>query len=74
MNERIEPELMAFLADGREGIGAVRRIEGDKVIIYVENAGEFEVPNAAIVGVHLKKVMLDPARLDFSLLEAIRHQ
>ena len=48
MNERIEPDLMAFLADGQEGIGAVRRIEGDTIIVYVENAGEFEVPNSRL--------------------------
>ncbi len=74
MRETIEAGLMAFLADGQERIGAVRRVEGDRVVIYVENAGEFPVPSSAIVGVHSRKVMLDPARLERRMLDAIGHQ
>jgi hypothetical protein len=73
MNEPIEIGFMAFVAEGSEGIGAVRATSPDHLIIYVENAGEFIVPMSAVRRVHDHKVMLDPRRLDAALLSAIGH-
>jgi hypothetical protein len=73
MNERIEPGFMAFVKEGSEGIGAVRGVTPDHVVIFVENAGEFIVPMTAVRSVHDQKVMLDPRRLDEALLSAIGH-
>jgi hypothetical protein len=42
-------------------------------VIYVENAGDFTVPGAAVAAVHAQKVILNPAKLDKRLREAIRH-
>jgi len=73
MNGPIELGFMAFVAEGREGIGAVRGVSPDHVVIYVENAGEFIVPMAAVRKVHDQKVMLNPRLLDKALLSAIGH-
>jgi hypothetical protein len=73
MNEQIQIGYMAFVAEGSEGIGAVRGVTPDHVIIYVENAGEFIVPMAAVRKVHDQKVMLNPRLLDEALLGAIGH-
>jgi hypothetical protein len=73
MNEKIEPGFMAFVAEGSEGIGAVRGVTPDNVVVYVENAGEFVVPIAAVKTVHDQKVMLNPRLLDKALLDAIGH-
>ncbi len=73
MNEPIEKGFMAFIAEGREGIGAVREVARDHIVIFVENAGEFEVPRSAVRKVHDDKVILDPKRLDKTLLEAVGH-
>jgi hypothetical protein len=73
MNERIEQGFMAFVAEGTEGIGAVRGVASDHVVIFVENAGEFIVPKSAIRKVHDQKVMLNPQLLDKALLTAIGH-
>jgi hypothetical protein len=73
MNEGIELGYMAFVAEGSEGIGAVRGVSPDHVVIYVENAGEFIVPMAAVRKVHDQKVMLNPRLLDKALLSAIGH-
>jgi hypothetical protein len=70
---RIEPGFMAFLAEGREGIGAVRSKTSGHIVIYVENAGEFVVPMSAVRAVHDQKVMLDPDVLDNALLKALGH-
>ena len=69
----IETGFMAFIAEGREGIGAVREVLPAAIVIYVENAGEFTVPMAAVRRVHDQKVMLDPRRLDKALLTAVGH-
>ena len=63
MLERIEVGDMVFIAEGPEGIGAVRYIHKDAFVLYVENAGEFDIPAAAIVSTHDRKVIVDPARL-----------
>jgi hypothetical protein len=73
MNERIEQGFMVFVAEGSEGIGAVRGVSPEGLVIYVENAGEFIVPMTAVRSVHDQKVMLNPRLLDKALLSAIGH-
>ena len=72
MVERVQEGFMVFLADGASGIAAVRRIQGQNLVIYVENAGEFTVKADAIRDVHSQKVLLNPQALSPDLLEAIR--
>ncbi len=69
----VEQGYMAFIAEGREGIGAVRGVTDKSLVIYVENAGEFVVPRSAVKSVHDQKVILDPQRLDRELLAAVGH-
>jgi len=64
---------MVFLTEGQEGIGAVREISAKHVVLFVENAGEFEIPDTAIVRVHDGKVIVNPAKLPRRVLQAIGH-
>ncbi len=73
MIDRIEPGFMVFVAEGREGIGAIREVTDSAVMIYIENGGDFIVPLLAVKSVHDQKVMLDPKLLDRKLLEAVGH-
>jgi hypothetical protein len=76
MQERIEPGYQVFTRDGGEEIGAVRfapSADRGTIVIYVENAGDFEVPLDAVEAVHSQKVILNYARLDPLLKHAIRH-
>jgi hypothetical protein len=73
MTEKIEEGFMAFLVDGKDGIGAVREVTTTSLVIYVENAGEFEIPRSAVKDVHSQKVLLKPELLDKRLLAAIGH-
>jgi hypothetical protein len=73
MLERVEVGDMVFIAEGQEGIGAVRLINTNEFVLYVENAGEFQIPGSAIIRVHDHKVILNPARLSRELLKAIGH-
>ena len=74
--EAIQEGFEVFLSDNDKAFGAVRqkpaRAQGD-FVIYVENAGEFRVPGQAVVAVHAQKVILDTAKLDKRLRDAIRH-
>ena len=74
MTEPIAAGQMVFIApDGREGVGAVRRVTKTSVIVYVENSGEFEVPLSAVTGVQSQKVMLDVKALSKAFQAAIGH-
>ncbi len=73
MTEEIEIGFMVFVADGTEGIGAVRQVSPSTLTVYVENAGEFVVPRSAVAGVHSQKIILDHRHLTKSLLLAIGH-
>ncbi len=73
MIKLIEPGFMVFVAEGTEGIGAIREVTDNAVVIYIENGGEFTVPLSAVKAVHDQKVMLDPRLLDRKLLKAVGH-
>lgn len=75
MREQIEVGYQAFVADGGEAFGAVREVTPNRreLVIYVENAGDFVVPLAAVKAVHFQKVIFDSSKLDSYLREAIGH-
>jgi hypothetical protein len=73
MTENIEEGFMAFIADGGEGIGAVREVTSTSLVIYIENSGEFVIPRSAVKDVHAQKVILKPEFLERRLLAAIGH-
>jgi hypothetical protein len=72
----IEVGFHVYLEEGGEECGAVCGVApdyGDHIIVHVENAGDFTVPASAIESAHDAKVILDPARLDPQVLEAMTH-
>jgi hypothetical protein len=73
VQERIEIGYQTYVADGGEEFGAIRDVTADQLVVYVENAGEFEVPIDAVKAVHSQKVIFDCAKLDARLKEAINH-
>ena len=73
MREKIEVGYQTFVSDGGEEFGAVRDVSGDDLLVYVENAGEFRVPLAAVKAVHSQKVILECRELDPRLRRAIGH-
>jgi hypothetical protein len=75
MEEPIAEGFDVFVHDGNKDFGAVRQVfKGRKeLVVYVENAGDFTLPFSAIKAVHDEKVVLDCAKLPFSLRQAIGH-
>ena len=71
--EAIEEGFDVFVHDGEKAFGAVRQVTPKAILIYVENAGEFVIPRGAIRDVHDEKVVLEFARLEDKLKDAIRH-
>ena len=74
--ERILEGFDVFLHDGDKAVGAVRRApEAGKpeIVIYVENAGDFIVPLAAVKDVYAEKVVLNRGLLSLELRRALGH-
>ena len=71
--ENIEVGDMAFLIDGGVAVGAVRKLSDSSVSIYVENAGEFNIPFWAIGSTHSHKVILLHSLMTENFLAATRH-
>jgi hypothetical protein len=71
-NAPIEEGYEVFLSDHDKPFGAVR-VVSPQLIVYVENAGEFTVPLEAVSAVHAQKVVVDRAKLDRKLRQAIAH-
>ncbi len=68
--------FQAYLEEGADPFGAVRGVRPagrDEIVVYVENAGEFVVPGAAIRSAHDGKIILDSTELDDLLRDAIAH-
>ena len=61
-----------YLEEGGEEIGAVRRVERDHLVIYIEAAGDFVVHGPEVRAVHHGKVVLEAAQLEPRLLDAAR--
>jgi hypothetical protein len=70
--EQIQEGFDVFLHDGEKAFGAVRQVRHNEIVVYIENGGDFAVPAAAVKEVHDEKVVLDSAKLDERLREAIR--
>jgi len=73
--QKIEVGFQTFVSDGGEEFGAVREVsrDGKTLTVYVENAGDFHVPQAAVAAVHSQKVVFDCAKLEPALRRAIGH-
>lgn len=69
----IEVGYQTFVSDGESEFGAIREVAADSVVVYVENAGDFEVPLSAVKAVHSGKVIFDCGKLEDRLRRAIGH-
>lgn len=61
-----------FLEEGGEEIGAVRKVERDHLVVYIEAAGDFVIKGPEVKAVHYGKVILEPENLEPRLLEAAK--
>jgi hypothetical protein len=61
-----------FLEEGGEEFGAVRKVAPDHLVVYIEGAGDFNVPGDWVRAAHNGKVILDPERCEEGFLAAAR--
>ena len=73
MSENVNEGFDVFLTEGGKSFGAVRQVRKHELVVYVENAGDFEVPFAAVKDAGAGKVVLDENQLSPKLREAIAH-
>ena len=62
MHEKIREGFDVFLHDGDKAFGAVRQVRKTELVVYIENAGDFEIPLSAVKDAEAEKVILDSAR------------
>lgn len=62
-----------FAKGKSEAFGAVRVVRAHELIIDIENFGDAAVPAAAVIEIHDRKIVLDPAALPDDLRQAIAH-
>jgi hypothetical protein len=72
MHEKIREGFDVFLHDGEKSFGAVRQVRKHELVVYIENAGDFEIPLSAVKDTEAEKVILDSHLLDSKLKDAIR--
>jgi hypothetical protein len=72
MHEKIREGFDVFLHNGSKSFGAVRQVRKAELVVYIENAGDFAIPLSAVRDTEAEKVILDTARLEPKLREAIR--
>ncbi|MEO8302334.1 MAG: hypothetical protein ABI608_11095 [Rhizomicrobium sp.] len=72
MHENIREGFDVFLHDGDKTFGAVRQVRKHELVVYIENGGDFEIPLSAVMDAEAGKVILDSAKLEPKLREAIR--
>ena len=72
-HEAIREGFSVFVHDGDKQVGAVRHVAHGTITVYVENAGDFVVPMAAVRDAVDEKVVLDCGKLDAALRKAIGH-
>lgn len=73
MRGQVEVGHMVFVADGQMGVGGVREVRDDGLVVNIQNAGDFVLPLAAVRDVHDGKVVLDLQQLQPEVVEALRH-
>ena len=73
LEENIREGFDVFVDDAGESFGAVREAGRGRIVVYVENAGDFTIPRSAIKEVHDEKVVLYCGKLDLNLRRAIGH-
>lgn len=71
MWEKVQEGFDVFLTEGGKSFGAVRQVRKAELLIYVENAGDFEVPFEAVRDAGAGKIVLDAHRLAPKLRAAI---
>jgi hypothetical protein len=75
-SEPIREGFDVFVHDGDKAFGAVRKVSPHgraEIVVYVENAGDFTVPLAAVDVVESGKVVLNCGKLEHKLRRAIGH-
>ena len=70
---RVRRDWLVFAREGAVGIGAVRRVEPGRLLVYVEGYGDVPVAEEQIAAIHDEKVVIDPERMPEDVRRAIAH-
>lgn len=68
---KIQPESEVFATEGATGIGAVREVSKDYIVIYIEGFGDQRIEKDQIAAVHDGKVVLKMEALPDDVRSAV---
>ncbi|CUH19465.1 hypothetical protein JSE7799_00479 [Jannaschia seosinensis] len=69
----IQTEDEVFIRDGETGVGAVRMVRPDTLVVHFEGYGEVEIGPDQIASAHDGKVMVKPDTLPGDLQARLDH-
>ena len=69
----IQREWAVFVAERAKGIGAVRQVAQNHILVNIEGRGDVRITPNQILSVHDGKVILNAELLQDDLQSAIRH-
>lgn len=69
----IRTDWLVFAEEGHVGVGAVRRVMPDSLLVYIEGYTEIRLHEGDIASAHDGKVILDMEALEPDVREAIQH-
>lgn len=73
---RIQEGNAVFASERQKAFGAVRSVATNPkfaLVVYIEGAGDFIFDAGAVMAVHDGKVIVDPAKVDKRIRDAITH-
>ena len=71
--KEIAAEQEVFLREGGTGVGTVREVRPDSLLVWFENVGEREIGPEHVAAAHDGKVVLDAGALPDDLRAALGH-
>lgn len=69
----VQRDWLVFAREGTVGVGAVRRVAADRLVVYIEGYGDVAVTEEQVAAVHDAKVVLDLERMPEDVRRAIAH-
>ncbi len=72
MKFNVELGAPVHLHEADDPIGAVRKIQPDHLLVWIEGAGDFIIQPREVASSHDGKLVLDEQRLEPQLKDAIR--
>lgn len=70
---KVQRDWEVFVEEGKPGIGAVRQVAADHILVYIEGFGDVRLREEQVISTHDGKVIIAINSLSEDVQAAIRH-